>query len=356
VDEQDIASLHDVPVPLFVIEPASNGDLIYVAFNTAALKATKFVTSDYLGLTARQLFHGEYGEHAYQQHLETYRTGMSTNYELSLPLNGKLQHVRTRLLPVLSNDGRVIRMIGAVTDMNAEIELERFRTQSKNMMRERQEFIYLAAHDLRGPMKKVRMLANILREDFKDMGDGKMEVIDMLEKVSSESIDMVKRVLDHAEISEMEETVEQVSLPEICKAILTTLDPDQKHKSQIDDCSIYGDRLLLNTVLRNLIENAIKHNANKSVLITVSAKNALKGNFTMSVSDDGQGMLYPRRLFESTHANRSKSGFGLLAIRKLIKNRGGDISSDAAANGAGLCITMTLPGTVSFDSKDMALA
>lgn len=346
MDVIDLAFLDNIPVSMFVLELASNGDPIYVAFNKTANDVSKFQPSDYVGRTAAQLFYGDYGERAYQYHLEAFRTAKTNVYELTLPLNGKLQQVRTHLVPTVDAEGQVVRILGTSIDITAERELKRMREQTQGIGKELQEFIYLAAHDLRSPMRQVIALADMLRDDFEDLGDGKLDVIDMLERVSIESLSMVKRVLQHAEISGIEESIESMKLRDVCNGLLTMLDPTKTHRSRIADCSIYGDRVLIQTILRNLVDNCFKHNAGACVSIDVDAKSTVQGFFLLTVTDNGKGMSEPGKLFENTETDRSQSGFGLLAIRKLVKVRGGDISAEHAATGTGLSVSVILPGTV----------
>ncbi len=320
---------------------------MYKAFNQAAIDHSGINLDDYLGLTARELYHGEYGERVNQTHVETYQTAKPTNYEFALPINGKLLHIRTTLTPTLDGSGKVVNLIGAPVDISSEIELKNIRTRTGEVERELREFIYLAAHDLRSPMKKIKMFADILREDFEDLGDGKVEVIDMLERVSVESIAMVQSVLKHAEISDCNESVEHINLSDVCLRVLETLDPEGVHKSRIDGCSILGDRVLIEILLRNLIDNAIKHNPTKAISFDITAEKSLPGYFTMKFTDNGQGMSNPHKLFEADSTGCTQSGFGLLAISKLIKTRGGEILAMNPAEGSGLCIKVTLPGTVS---------
>ena len=190
------------------------------------------------------------------------------------------------------------------------------------------------------------MFADMLREDFEDLGDGKLELINILERISIESMSMIQSVLRHAETTGIDESIEEINLLELFGGIISTLDPAEVHQCHVDDCSIYGDRVLIQTVLRNLVDNAIKHNTPNAIMLRVTVVNTTSGYFTMTVTDNGNGMHAPEKLFAATDNNRSKSGFGLLAIRKLIKKAGGNIVADHGNDGTGLAVTTTLPGRV----------
>lgn len=346
LDVEALELLNCVRTPVFVIEPDQAGNLVYVAFNKSALDVTGFLYADYVGRTAVQLYAGEYGEYAYKQHLQAYTTGQTQVYELQLPIDGKIRHISTHLKPRLDSTGQVVQLIGTSTEISAERELEDIRRQSRDVTKELEEFIYLAAHDLRSPMRRVRAFADILREDFVDLGDGKLKALDMLEAVSIQAMALLESVLTHAETTGAEISVETFSLGDLCGDILKSLDPAGTTPYAIDGCALYGDRVATQMILQNLIDNAFKHNANVPVSLTVSAKSASTEFFSITVTDNGRGMINPATLFEAQGTDRSRSGFGLLAVRQLIGRRGGRIRAETPLAGTGLSITFDLPGYV----------
>ncbi|MFK8082518.1 MAG: ATP-binding protein [Granulosicoccus sp.] len=347
--DSDFALLDDVPTPLFVLESLNAGDVTYAFFNKVAIEISKFKLHDYVGLTAKKLYHGQYGEFAYEKHVECFITAQPSTYVLPLPLNGKLRSIRTCLMPIVDNNGQTRRIIGASTEITAEQELAKIRAESRDIEKELQEFIYLAAHDLRSPMKKAHIVADMLRDDFDDMDEEKLELIELLENVSVQSMEMIQTVLKHAETTAIEESIEHISLRDVCNGILQTLDPTNIHEYLIDsECSIHGDRVLIQTILRNLIDNTFKHNEPNSIVLDISVKNTKSGFFAMTVADNGCGMQAPEKLFRSTDVSRSKSGFGLLAIRNLIKRAGGDVFAEHADGDKGLAVKVTLPGTIAW--------
>lgn len=346
MNNSDFASLDLVPTPLFVLNVSSDSDITYAFFNKSALDVANFGQDDYMGLNATHLYHGEYGELAFEKHTECYLSAKPSTYVLSLPISGKLRSIRTRLMPVLDSSGQVTQIVGASIDVTAEYALDEIREESRSIDKELQEFLYLAAHDLRSPMQKVRACSEMLREDFQDMGDGKLELINILEKVSIESMAMIHRVLQYAETTGIDESIENFSLAEITDGILTTLEPGKLNNYHIDDCSILGDRVLIQTVLRNIVDNAIKHNACEAITLNVTATNTKSDYFSMTISDTGIGVSAPELLFKDTQSNHSTSGFGLLAIRQLIKRAGGEIFAEHPIEGTGLVVTIILPGRV----------
>lgn len=346
MNTSELELLDDISSLIFVLKPVGNDDLVYVAFNKAALELFKLKRSDILGFNALHVYQGEHGQYAYDQHLKSLRSGKAISYELSIPIEGEIRSFRTHLKPTFDSHGNVTYLIGTYEDISAEEELMALRLRTKNVSRELEEFIYMAAHDLRSPMRSVHILADFLREGFSDLGDGKLDLIDKLENVSVQAISMLDEVLQHAEITGTQESMETFNFCDLCNDILDMLDPNQQSERNIDNVAIRGDRVAMQIIMRNLIDNSLKHNPNSSLSLQITTESKGEGFFTVMVKDNGQGMINPKMLFGSDDTPRSKSGFGLLAVRNLIKTRGGTVFSDAPEKGTGLSVTFTLPGTI----------
>lgn len=115
--DSELALLDNIPSPIFILELSSDGDVTYTFFNETAINTAKFELTDFVGCNATELYKGEYGEHAYEKHLECFQTAKQSTYTLLLPINGKLRSIKTNLKPILNSDGLVVRVIGASTEI-----------------------------------------------------------------------------------------------------------------------------------------------------------------------------------------------------------------------------------------------
>jgi signal transduction histidine kinase len=348
--------LDEIPSPIFVLEPNEDGNPVYTAFNKAALAVSQIEPEDFMGRTALQVYHGVYGQRAFEQHQKTFRSLQPSVYELTLPLNGTLRFVRTRLEPKLDKNNKLIYMIGSSVDISAERELQEIRTHTHAIEQELQDFIYLAAHDLRSPMQRIHALAEMLRNCSESADLKHHEVIDRLEAVATQSITLVEDVLEHAEITGIEESISDFSLAEMCADTLKMLDPTKSHECNVDDVRLYGDFTVSKIVMRNLIDNAIKHNPQANLTMNISAQDFKAGFFSVTVADDGKAITEPEKLFSSNTTPRRKGGFGLMAIRRLIKLRGGEIYAEHRSDGNGLAVTFALPGKILSATHDWPTA
>jgi two-component system, sensor histidine kinase len=108
---------------------------------------------------------------------------------------------------------------------------------------------------------------------------------------------------------------------------------------------VSGDRLRLQQVLSNVLENALKH-TNAGGMIEMRLQSGSQ-QATISVSDTGEGIpadLLPH-VFERFrhHGNGGGLGIGLNVARRLAELHGGDITARSAGPGKGAEFVLTLP-------------
>ncbi len=332
--------------PAFVLERDEQGRPIYVAFNQIACSISQFEQASVIGQTALTVYPGEFGRIAYDRHCRVFASGEAEIYELTLPFKTGVRHVRTHLKPISDNAGRVLKLVGTSRDITAEYSVRETRANSIVLNTELENFINLAAHDLRSPVRNIRFLADMLRDECEDMSAESIGLIDKLETVAELAMKMINDVLSHAEITGVSESLEVFELSALCQEILQVLDPQEVHSAQVQFCQIVGDKITTQVVLRNLIDNAIKHNPGKSVSLSISAASPEAGQFEIAVQDDGVGFADPTIAFLDNGELRRENGFGLLGIRRLVNARNGKISAAKKLMGDGATVTLNLPGNL----------
>lgn len=344
-----------IALPAFVLEPDSTDRPVYVCVNDAASQLSGRGNKELLGRTAKELYPGNFGKLEYEKHVAVMASGEAAVYEIHLPMNGRILHLRTHLNPVKNAAGETIQLVGTSENISAEHDLRESRSQSLRLMRDLEHFINLAAHDLRSPMLKINALTDVIREDFKDLGDGKLKNINSLETVATSALSLIEEVIGRAHATSALESVESFSLTTVCTDILDLLDPDGDHCVEIDDARLYGDRIATQVTLRNLIDNAFKHNKGRKINVSIAAARACNGFFRITVTDDGKGIDNPQLLFTEDPARGLQSSFGLLGVSQLIRARGGVIFAEECIAEEGASISFTLPGELlKADQKHVA--
>ena len=202
-----------------------------------------------------------------------------------------------------------------------------------------------ASHELRSPLTRLRMATELLGADNFESIHREIAELDAL----VEEILLASR-LDRIDTLE-NETVDCLALvaEEAARAgaILDTVDP---RSAPFD---VEGSGRLLRRLIRNLIENALKHGA-PPVEITVAREAA---TVAITVRDHGAGIApdLRERVFEPFYrpAGRSEDagswGLGLSLARQIARRHGGEVTCETAAGG-GAVFRVVLPSRGAEDS------
>jgi two-component system sensor histidine kinase/response regulator len=216
----------------------------------------------------------------------------------------------------------------------------------------------IIAHDLRNPFNGLKMFPQLLKMQYDRMT--KEEVMALASDLEQE----VSRVhgflgdLLNWSILQMEQVSVQpshVNLHDAVGAALSLAYTSTRAKEQVvenqvpKDARIFVDPQVLNTVLRNLISNAVKFTP-RGGSITVSARQSASQT-EITVEDNGVGIPAQRleHLFEPQHRQRNLgteeetgSGLGLIICHELVERHGGRIWVESAL-GKGSAFHVSFP-------------
>lgn len=352
MDAKDRALLDHIGYAVFAIEPGADGEPRYVAFNRFARETIGRAETEIIGLTAAELYPGRQGRIAYDHHVEALRTGRERTYELPLPLANEQRWVRTTLSPVLDASGRLIRVIGSSTDVSERQVFAEMRAGVETLSGEFAEMLNRAAHELRAPMRNIGAVADLLRDGFQDLGDGKLELIDLMERISTNALDLVSDVLSHAEAVSAVGMIAEFDFAALAREVMAVADPNGDHAFEATPGRVRGDRTATAIALRNLVECAIRTRRRDggsdggASRFAFSADTDKRGFFGVSVDDEAGGFDYASVSLLNGGALRTDGAFGLLGVRRLIVARGGRIAALKRSGARGAKIRFTLPGEV----------
>ncbi|MEM9532308.1 MAG: PAS domain-containing sensor histidine kinase [Pseudomonadota bacterium] len=340
----DFAALDLVATPIFVLAPDARGRPVYQHYNRHAREIAGFELEDVLGKTAREVYPSRFGEVAYGHHCRALSTGEASSYALTLPLRGHARSVKTVLAPAVDARGRVTHLVGTSEDVSARREMDDLRVHAKSLDEELAQFVSFAAHDLRSPMRKISQIAHALREEVDAENETARGLIGLLERVASQSMSLISDVLAHAQATGATESTGRFDLHTLGNAVLVMLDPLGRHELAADRNKILGDPTATQIVVRNLIDNAIKHNEGRRLRLSLRARRKDDDFFEVTVTDNGQGLSESGDALFSRGEMKIDTGYGMMGIHKLITARGGEIAAHNDAATGGAVIRFTLPG------------
>lgn len=243
-------------------------------------------------------------------------------------------------------------MAGAVGDKVSQLEAGSATLRAANA--ELQRLADLAAHHLRDPVASLDDGAHALRRLTGGKLEGEADAL--LERIASDSrrahalLDGLRSFLD----------IDMSPLPPGAQADLNLCAEQARHfladriaaaraSITVDDLpAVHGDGAQITDILRLLLENALDHRGERPPHIRIHAS-VDSGRVVVGVTDNGPGVPQQFRervfeLFETVNSGSSGTGFGLAAVRKMVRRHLGNVwITPAAAGGGGMTVNFTLP-------------
>ncbi len=252
------------------------------------------------------------------------------------PAGGKTQWVRWDIQPWSREDGRVGGVIASadiLTElMETQRKLEERNAELADLNADLEEFASIIAHDLQSPIRALMRTAQAIEAHSRERPEAQADIADLLSKLKRLR-EMIADLHDYSRARHKSQAQRKIDMAELIAEIAGTISG-----AETFDIIFSGEAqdhafpiAPLDLVLRNLIENAVKHHDRGAGRIEVSL-NEHSGEWLFMISDDGPG-IDPRdhaRIFKPfTKASRSTgkpgSGMGLALVRKTLQAHGGDI-------------------------------
>src|SRR5215210_9480965 len=241
------------------------------------------------------------------------------------------------------------------------------------------EFINVAAHELRTPIQPIIGLSEILRSKMRNNDSGNnsasiaenQEYVDVILRNGQRLGKLVEDVLDVTKIESqsLELRREHFDLNDLiiniiddiiaaeAESMVYGLTDRHKHKNNIKityqprHLPVYADRNRLAQVISNLLNNALKFTSEGFVMITAGKKTDNDSNNNndiaiISVCDSGSGVdpeIMPRLFTKFSSKSFSGTGLGLYICKNIIEAHGGRIWAENNNDGKGATFSFTLP-------------
>ncbi len=240
-------------------------------------------------------------------------------------------------------------------------ELDEKNVQLTDLNREKNEFLGMAAHDLRSPLSAIQGFADTIFEDYDDYTkDQIIRFAGIISRSTNRMFAMINNLLDVNAIETGNMNYSMVRI-EFRNAVLDVVDRHRPRAEEKDirllfdvpeqKIDITADHNALEQILDNLISNALKYSPATStvtVIVTVS-ENGAYGRCDIcdqgpGLSAEDQDMLFQKfsRLSPKPTGGEQSVGLGLFIVRKLVDSMEGSISCKSAV-GSGSTFTVTFP-------------
>jgi PAS domain S-box-containing protein len=294
--------------------------------------------------------------------------------------DGTLGWTFSRAIPILDDRNNIMEWFGAASDIterkNAENALQQSESRYKilsetleHQITERtkelqrsnedlQQFAHVASHDLKEPVRKVKIFASLLEQHLNGkLNESQSRFIERIHSAADRMFSMIDGVLTYSTMNASKQKPHNVDLNELMKNIETDLEVSiQKKGAQFSYNNlpvIEGAPVFIYQLFYNLITNSIKFSkADVAPQISITSESVMDNNrkfVKLVLSDNGIGFEkeHGELIFNNFTRLNAKdkyegTGLGLSLCQKIVERHGGRISASGIP-GMGASFTIILP-------------
>ncbi len=263
-------------------------------------------------------------------------------------LAGALNEMAEQLTHATVSRDRLAAEIKAAT-----AELEQANETLGHANADLEEFVYVASHDLKAPLRGIYQLAEWIAEDLADeMSDETRRNLQRLRLRIGRMERLIEDLLSYSRAGRVAIAIETVDTGELLEGIVEDVGPPDGFEVQLPSAapSLVTAKTPLETVLRNLIANAIAHHDrdNGHVEIAIHPNGT---TYEFAVFDDGPGIapVHHERIFKLFQSlsrasdGTAGSGIGLSVAKRLAERFGGSLRVESPEGERGSVFRLSWP-------------
>ena len=259
---------------------------------------------------------------------------------------------------------------------NSDEVLARVRTQLKlrrqslellELIATKDKFFSIIAHDLRGPLGNLMGLTQMMADKNEDFPEKvRAEFVTALSNQARNTFNLLENLLQWSlmERGLIDFNTVILDLNQVVSECIKTAS-DTAHAKQIriitdiqGNPEVFADTNMLQTVIRNLVSNAIKFTP-KGGIVTISAVPSVNNTTMLSVKDTGIGMdaAMQKNIFRIDVNTRrpgtggeKSTGLGLLLCKEFVEKQGGELWVESEPE-QGTVFYFTIPSPIQKEVK-----
>jgi signal transduction histidine kinase/HAMP domain-containing protein len=225
----------------------------------------------------------------------------------------------------------------------------------QSLLKQKDEFIGQLGHDLKNPLGPLIQLLPIIEKQEQDTK--KKEILVIVNRNVVYMKNLVTKTLELARLNSPNTkfNYELISIKEELNSILNSNrfifdEKNMKINDNItDNLIVYADKLRIEELFTNLLNNAVKYSENDGT-ITINAEKK-DHEILFSVQDEGIGMTSEQieRMFDefykadSSRHDFDSSGLGMSIAKRIVEKHGGRIWVESNGLGKGSTFYFTIP-------------
>ncbi len=248
-------------------------------------------------------------------------------------LNGNtIVYVLGKGVPEINDSGKCTGIFGILLDIT---EQKIYEIKLHNLNKELEDFVHIASHDLKEPLRGISNYAQFLEEDLSSKLDEDTSFYLKRIKALSERLEkLTDDLLHYAMLGHKKISVKNVNFEKVIEDIRSRFFHIDGIEILSKNCNqvIKYEKVLLEEMIFNLVSNAVKYNDKQYKKICISLKNT-ENNFYIFVHDNGIGIPkeHLKTIFQifqrlpQAKAFENGSGSGLSFVKKIVDRFSGQI-------------------------------
>ena len=268
--------------------------------------------------------------------------GTWTGENIHVTAKGKRLWVDSVVSAVKDEKGKITGIISAMRNISHRKEMEDVLSKQLNELQKDNELfeniLYIIAHDLKGPIANMYMALNLIHS-VKETSE-KIKMLEMFRPMIQRVENTIKGVTGLLQVQKTDESAAvKVYFESILNDILLELKENLRPgalESNFKRRTIYYIEPFLMSIMKNLVNNAIKYSREDVKMhIEISTESA-NGFILLTVKDNGIGIDLKKHrdeLFSPfkriTPKKAEGTGVGLYIIKNIIEKNGGYIEVES---------------------------
>jgi two-component system, sensor histidine kinase and response regulator len=242
--------------------------------------------------------------------------------------------------------------------VRTHLELKHARERLQEMNDDKNEFMGIAAHDLRNPLGDVKGYAELILEERELPRQELEDSVRRIRDAAARMVEMVQNLLDtnRIERGELRLNLTPVDLLADVAAVIESQQGRAVAKQQTlqvhneaGSVKVLADAAVLTQVIENLVSNAVKYSPpGKNIFVRLKKEASA---VRIEVQDEGPGLnaedrkkLFGRfaRLSAKPTGGESATGLGLSIVKRMVEAMNGTVWCESEP-GQGATFIVTLP-------------
>jgi PAS domain S-box-containing protein len=338
-------------------EDSENNSILFV--NPVFNEITGYYSSDVIGNPISSFLKLESNDKAYGELNLALKKKENAQFQIkNRKKNGDKYWINLSITPITDKDDQQTHWIFILRDITVEKQKEEERekliielTQNNKDLK---QFSYITAHNLKAPLSNLTSLLSLLEDihiddkELQDILDGFSKSTELLNDTIND-LSKIIVIKDNTAVDKELITI-SVTVDNIIKQLgFLLLEKKPKIILNYDkDVVVYGNKLYFESIVINLMTNALKYNNPKNTLeIEIDSYNDEKFTYLM-IKDNGLGIdleKYKDKIFglyQRFHNYPDSKGLGLYLVKSQVISLGGDIQVKSEV-GVGTTFTVILP-------------